>query len=256
MTISAPVIEWVTDYQEYQTYFNSSRQECYLPSEEETLYIIVRHCESKANAKKIFGGRTIDSNLTKRGIKQAKKTGDYIKFKSPNIDYIITSPLKRTKETAHHILASFYNESELDQFHTSVNEEIMERYAGIYEGEPIEFYLPTAEKQKEFFSNPEFSFEEKMSYTPDEEIESFGSVWERAKTIFNKQELDNLDGKVVLVVTHSGVMRSLFWHLAYKKGFFIPHRNFKPTNGSILFVLSNKNALELLETHNIKIINE
>lgn len=60
----------------------------------------VRHGESEANVRKVFAGQEDDSLLTNEGIKQAKATAQEIKKEGIKIDKIISSPLKRARETA------------------------------------------------------------------------------------------------------------------------------------------------------------
>src|SRR6185369_5325047 len=60
----------------------------------------VRHGESEANLKGVFAGQRDDSLLTQKGREQARKTAENIKEKGLVFDRIISSPLKRTFETA------------------------------------------------------------------------------------------------------------------------------------------------------------
>lgn len=58
----------------------------------------VRHGESRANVEKVFAGSGYDAPLTPTGLKQAKATGFMLRDKP--IDMIVSSPLKRAKQTA------------------------------------------------------------------------------------------------------------------------------------------------------------
>ncbi len=60
----------------------------------------VRHGESEANVRGIFAGQRNDSILTEKGRKQAENTAEEIIKEGINIDQIISSPLKRSTETA------------------------------------------------------------------------------------------------------------------------------------------------------------
>lgn len=60
--------------------------------------ILVRHAESEMNKLDIHQGQIHDSNLSKKGIEQAKELSIYLKNK--NIIKIYASDLKRTLETA------------------------------------------------------------------------------------------------------------------------------------------------------------
>lgn len=68
---------------------------------------IVRHGESKANAKGIHQGQKIDTSLSKKGLEQAKKIAE--RLKDENFEIIYSSDLKRAYETA----------KEISKFHKS-----------------------------------------------------------------------------------------------------------------------------------------
>ncbi len=59
---------------------------------------LVRHGESVANTKGIYQGQTYDTPLSVMGKKQAEALATY--FADKTVCKILTSPLKRTKETA------------------------------------------------------------------------------------------------------------------------------------------------------------
>lgn len=60
----------------------------------------VRHGESEANQRGVFAGQKEDSVLSEKGREQALITAKEIENENLRIDKIISSPLKRTKETA------------------------------------------------------------------------------------------------------------------------------------------------------------
>ena len=60
----------------------------------------VRHGESEANVKKVFAGQKDDSLLTDEGKEQATITAQKIKKEDFKITRIVSSPLKRSFETA------------------------------------------------------------------------------------------------------------------------------------------------------------
>lgn len=64
--------------------------------------ILVRHGESSANRNRIIAGQS-DSELTRLGIKQARRAAVYIKTRFSPVDKIYSSPLKRAYATAEHI---------------------------------------------------------------------------------------------------------------------------------------------------------
>ena len=60
----------------------------------------VRHGESEANVKAVFAGQKENSPLTEKGREQALATAKEIKKEELKINRIISSPLKRSFETA------------------------------------------------------------------------------------------------------------------------------------------------------------
>jgi broad specificity phosphatase PhoE len=66
--------------------------------------ILIRHGESKANAKGIRQGQDLDSPLSRNGKRQAKKLAK--RLKDEKIDAIYSSDLKRAKQTAKFIAKS------------------------------------------------------------------------------------------------------------------------------------------------------
>jgi broad specificity phosphatase PhoE len=62
------------------------------------LYLI-RHGESEANRDGVIQGR-LDSDLTARGLEQARAAGRFLKERGLGVDAVVTSPLLRTRRTA------------------------------------------------------------------------------------------------------------------------------------------------------------
>lgn len=58
----------------------------------------VRHGESRSNIEKVFAGSRYDVPLTATGLKQARAAGAL--FRDKPIDIIVSSPLKRARQTA------------------------------------------------------------------------------------------------------------------------------------------------------------
>ncbi|MBT7902271.1 histidine phosphatase family protein [Candidatus Woesearchaeota archaeon] len=89
--------------------------------------IIVRHGETKDNIEGITQGQS-DSQLTQKGIDQAKKVA--ISLKDEKLDFAYSSDLSRTMNTAKEII----------QFHQNLalikNSELREQNKGVYERLP------------------------------------------------------------------------------------------------------------------------
>lgn len=86
---------------------------------------LVRHGESIANTKGIYQGQTYDTNLSSLGIKQAKALAKFLV--NGKLDYIVSSPLKRTHQTAAVV-------SKFAKTKVIVNNDIIETNHGIWEG--------------------------------------------------------------------------------------------------------------------------
>jgi broad specificity phosphatase PhoE len=231
--------------------FYKAKQEIYEPVEGETIFIIARHGEAEANVTRAYDGRTLNLSLTEKGVKQGVEAGVKLKEKVLHIDHVITTSMCRTDQTAEEMLKAF---PESQPSH-SVDTRFLERYVGKYEGHALT-ELEFANKQdKKISTLPELTFEAKMRFSPEEgEIESYASIWERVHNGIQENG-SALQGRVVLVVTHSGTMRSIFWHLTQKLGFFVPYANFKPDNGAFMIISVKDGEISLLETQKITILN-
>ena len=93
----------------------------------------VRHGESEANQRGIFAGQKEDSVLTEKGKEQARATAQEIENENLKIDKIVSSPLKRTKETAE-IIAK---EIGFDVLKISFDNRVIEYDMGSLTGTPI-----------------------------------------------------------------------------------------------------------------------
>ena|SRR3989338_4921063 len=93
----------------------------------------IRHGESEANQRGVFAGQKEDSVLTEKGREQARATAQEIKIENLQIDRVISSPLKRTKETAE-IIAS---EIGFDTQKISFDKQVIEYDMGSLTGTPI-----------------------------------------------------------------------------------------------------------------------
>lgn len=93
----------------------------------------VRHGESEANQRGVFAGQKDDSALTEKGKEQAIATAQEIKIENLKIDKIISSPLKRTKETAEIIAKEIGFETQKISFDDRITEYDM----GSLTGTPI-----------------------------------------------------------------------------------------------------------------------
>lgn len=153
-----------------------------------TIYL-VRHAENPANLTKEFSYKKVDYSLTPKGVIQAQQTAEY--FKDKNIDAIYTSPLKRTRETAHIIGQSLGLEPIVMEHFREIN-------VGSLEGQP-----PTEEVwavhnriiMSWFTGTPERPF-------PDGE--NYITLLERMRTGLQEVTRDR-DNQNIVIVGHGGI---------------------------------------------------
>ncbi|CAN5315547.1 histidine phosphatase family protein [soil metagenome] len=163
-----------------------------------TLYI-VRHGETEWNTQKLLQGHT-DSPLTEKGIEQAKESAAH--FKTLTFDAAFSSDLLRAKRTAEFIAL------EHNLVVTTTNL-MRERNFGKYEGRLVsEFRADLREMITDL------SEAEKRNFKLTDDMESDEEVISRLLT-FLRQTALAYDGKNVLIVTHSGVIRLLLTRFGY-----------------------------------------
>lgn len=141
---------------------------------------IVRHGETEWNRIGLVQGRT-DNELNANGIEQAKRMADV--FSGMQFDALITSPLKRTKETAYYLCAHAQIREEKE------DERLIEKDFGICDGRPIE---------------------ERHQYYPDghaPQEESFQLVRKRMKEAVT--EYAEMYHNHILIVTHGCAIAAL-----------------------------------------------
>lgn len=145
--------------------------------------IVVRHGETEFNVEGRYTGR-VDVSLNKKGLEQAKITA--AKLKDMSIDIIISSTLKRAKETAEIISREL-------QVPIIEMEEFVEKYVGVYEG-------LTREEAKAKYPHMWEANSPKGAETLEE-------VKERVHKALNRIQCKYLHNKNVLLVTHGYVSK-------------------------------------------------
>ena len=147
---------------------------------------VVRHGETEAGKNKIIADT--EENLNNNGIKQAKNIGkELVKL---NIDAVYCSPIERAKHTL-----KLFN---LNNIPTIVEERLKERDMGIYEN--VKFDMLDWE---EFWG---YNSEKKYS-----ELESMKSVYKRVSSFLDELRIKEKNKKILLV-THGGVSRAIYWY--------------------------------------------
>ena len=148
---------------------------------------IVRHGETMENASNCLVGR-INSSLTEEGIRQAKQVRDY--FKDKNIDLIISSTLDRCKQTAEII-----SDGNIEVRYT---DKLLGRDHGEFTGAPRD----------------SINYDEYWNYYKNikyERAESVKDLYDRAVKVLTDLKKD-YDDKSIVVVTHSGIIRVLYYY--------------------------------------------
>lgn len=154
------------------------------------LYVI-RHGQTATNACKGMVGRKQVYSLTEKGEEQAIKARE--KVEKIDYDFVICSPLERTKRTCE--LVNVKNKEVIE------DERIMERDCGEMEGKP----------------KSTFDYEHYWNYNYDFDIKGMTPIKEFVKTIadFIEDIKNKYPDKNILIVTHNGVCRAIG---AYFKG--------------------------------------
>ncbi|MBL7159412.1 histidine phosphatase family protein [Candidatus Microgenomates bacterium] len=155
------------------------------------LFFLIRHGESIANRNGIYQGQSYDTDLSFLGIKQAEALAK--RLKKFQVDKILTSPLKRTLQTAQIIAEECKTSLIIDQG-------LMETNHGLWEGKSID---EVKTNYPEIFN----SWQKTPSKTIFPQGESFLNTARRVKKwLKNNKELE---GKIV-VVAHDNILRIIF----------------------------------------------
>ena len=153
---------------------------------------VVRHGQSTFNRRGLICGRS-NAPLTDIGREQARVAGE--RLRNIKFDYAFSSPLDRARETAEIILSQ--NEHKTPDL--VINEHIIERDAGLLEGEQLD--LPG--KRIPSWA-PDFNCEECWYETRESVVERVRAFLSEIGEIYKD--------KNVLVVAHNGIVRG-FRHI-------------------------------------------
>lgn len=163
---------------------------------------IVRHGETEWNVKNIIQGQS-NSNLTEKGIEQARKTGDDLK--DINFDAIFSSDSTRTHNTAE--IIKLERELIIETSHL-----LRERNFGKFEGKHGSKFLEAfREKLKE---KDNLLGEEGWNFTLADDIETDEMIASRFITKLREIAVA-YPNKTVLVVSHGGPIRMFLAKIGY-----------------------------------------
>lgn len=154
---------------------------------------LIRHGQTDANKNKIVQGQT-DNPLNTQGIRQAKKTGLYLKKQGIKFDYCITSPLSRAIDTANIIKNILHIDLE-----NHIEPRIIERDFGALDGKKIQD-----------------NYYERVHQALVENIETDQMIEDRVRLYFNDL-FENHHKDNILMVAHSHVIKALL--VQYQPGF-------------------------------------
>ena len=147
---------------------------------------VVRHGETVKNQFGLIQGQT-EADLNEKGIEDAKKLRELIS--SLDIDLVISSPLRRAKDTAKLITN--------DKFDIIIDDRLIERNYGLSEGKPVDSDLTV--QYWDFNLNTDINNVEKVR-------DLLARVSEFIEDIRLKY-----DDKNVLVVAHSAILRAIHY---------------------------------------------
>ncbi len=153
----------------------------------------IRHGESVMNVQHLCSGTT-DTPLTDLGIQQATNAGDSIKKLKLVFDAIISSPLRRAKDTA-------YTIAETINFPTTsieITEDLIERNFGYLEGKNF---------TKEIGITIEFYYAHPRCIDHVDGVETLAELHTRAEKLV--AYLQSRPEDTILLVGHSAFLRSL-----------------------------------------------
>jgi len=160
------------------------------------MLVLARHGLSLYNEANLLTGRT-DSKLSDDGIIEAETLGNEIKDKSIRFDYIFTSPMSRTIDTANIILEKTFSVCDV-----ITDERLVERDCGDLTGISKEEALITFGQRK--FRNLQKSFD-----IPYPNGESFDNVVDRIISWVEEELLPLQHKGHTLIISHHHVLRAL-----------------------------------------------
>ncbi len=164
--------------------------------------LLIRHAESAANVQlDIIGGRANHVELTKEGIGQAKRVGQYLGKQGIIPQVVYRSPAVRTMQTADYALGEADIHADV-----YIRDDLQEMSQGGYEGRNRhEVYTP------EFIA--EMNRIGKAAKLPDEHAESMSEVGDRMYAAAGEMFATLEDEQLALVFGHGLAIRCLASHI-------------------------------------------
>lgn len=200
-----------------------------------TIYLI-RHAEAEGNLLNLFLGQKDDkvhAALTQKGREQAAMSSEQLK--EVHFDAIYSSDLLRTQQTAEILRGHRDIEIKLEPL-------LRERTWGNFELQPRD--KVKKENPELFKKYDRLDFAGQWSYRFDGSVESYEDLDKRFEQVLQRI-LQEQEGKTVMVVTHSAVMRSFLTKIDRK--YFLREVNYV----AMAKILADQGRFKILETRNI-----
>lgn len=164
---------------------------------------LIRHGQDEDNARGILNGHR-NKPLTKLGIRQAREAAE--KLKNKKIEVIVSSPLRRAKQTAGIIAKS------LGIKKIYLEADLREREFGILTGKPV--------KEIPLYADAYIRINKSVYFTRGKGVESFPATLKRAKNILKNIKKAHV-GKNLLIVNHGDLCCMMLTgerRISWKKG--------------------------------------
>jgi len=219
--------------------------------------IILRHGESQWNSDNRYTG-WIDIELSEKGKEEARNAGIFLKSAGFSFDYVFTSMLKRTINTAWLLLESM-NELWVP---LEKNWHLNERHFGSFQGcSKIDLEKQFGKEyinslKTDFFSKPPLISSQENQLTDSDnrykksglsiipESESLEDTYNRVVPYWQNTILPMiLDNKTILIVTHGNIVRILLQYLEQVPGELLFKRDI-PTGIPIIIELDERGFLK------------
>ena len=182
---------------------------------------LVRHARSVFNERRIYNSNPSDDlGLSDYGLKQAKRIADY--FREKKIDAILSSPFKRTIQTAEAISVTTGS-------HIVIEDAFREAKSGLWEGKTESEIKKTFPVEWAMWKADPFNY-------PIPGGESVSDIYDRVAPAFDRIS-EKYSGKTVVLVTHYFVFNTLLCGLM---GDLTKVRFFDTANGTVAEVTFGK----------------
>lgn len=161
---------------------------------------VIRHGQTEHNVQKILQGHQ-DTDLNHTGIEQAKKLGTYLNQRHIKFDEVVSSDLKRCKQTISTVLAESHQDPPVKYY-----KDLRERCMGVIEGMHI--------REAEIYADKHG----KGSFRDfGEGAEEFLTRLTTCLTSIVEEAAERGDVKNLAVVSHGGSIRTILRWLHYEE---------------------------------------